>query len=78
MFSSRKLVVLRPTPKKSLTVTVDAHICQDYVQSEISRLEGLLSKGSISPEKKSLFMLRKDILTEFREAQEGGAASDEL
>ena len=47
-----------------------------YVGDEIVRLEGLLAKASISPEKKKLFMLRTDILTSFKEKMEGGEAGE--
>lgn len=39
-----------------------------YVAAEIKRLSGMLDKDSISPEKRMLFMVRKDILESFAKA----------
>ncbi|GMF55825.1 unnamed protein product [Phytophthora fragariaefolia] len=40
-----------------------------YVDSEIKRLEGLLDNENVSPQKKTLFALRKNILEFFQEKQ---------
>lgn len=40
-----------------------------YVDSEIKRLEGLLDNDNVSPQKKTLFSLRKNILEFFQEKQ---------
>uniref|UniRef100_H3G8J0 protein disulfide-isomerase n=2 Tax=Phytophthora ramorum TaxID=164328 RepID=H3G8J0_PHYRM len=40
-----------------------------YVDSEIKRLEGLLDNDNVSPQKKTLFLLRKNILEFFQEKQ---------
>ena len=37
-----------------------------YVETELKRLESLLSKSSITPQKKTLFLQRKEILETFR------------
>ncbi|KAI9922504.1 hypothetical protein PsorP6_002470 [Peronosclerospora sorghi] len=37
-----------------------------YISSEIKRLEGLLDNGNVSPQKKTLFGLRKNILAAFQ------------
>lgn len=42
---------------------------QNYVDAEIKRLEGLLSNDNVAADKKTLFGLRKNILTAFRPAE---------
>lgn len=51
-----------------------------YLESELKRLEGLLSEPkSLSPQKRTLFIVRRNILKAFVEAgigQSGGAATE--
>mmetsp|Transcript_420 Transcript_420/g.553 ORF Transcript_420/g.553 Transcript_420/m.553 type:complete len:358 (-) Transcript_420:436-1509(-) len=39
----------------------------EYIQNEIKRLSGMISNPSVNPKKKTLFMLRRNILTSFTE-----------
>ena len=53
----------------------------NYVGSELKRLEGLLAGQAISPVKKSLFMVRSNILRSFAKhgfGGENGTEKDEL
>lgn len=53
-----------------------------YLATELKRLEGMLEGGAISPQKRTLFMIRSNILRAFVEAgfgdEEHGAETAEL
>jgi protein disulfide-isomerase A6 len=55
-----------------------AEVNADYVSKELARLQGLIKKGGLAPEKLDDLVSRSNILTKFKDVTAGVAGKEEL